>query len=222
MHTVIQFYHNLFNISIIPVVKNASGFLDDALSSCIHQTYRPIELVIFDDGSTDDSLAVIGRWEKELVENGVRVRVQKSEAHISRGPGFARNEAVIMSSGEFLCHLDADDRMHPDRIRLQLELATEKGNNCLVGCNFDREPLDSTPFYARWLNEMDDKQLVIQQYRECTIICPSWFYHRDIFDKIAKFRSKSGRRAFVESTENERIRRIPEDMYFFLDHLSSG
>ena len=140
----------------------------------------------------------------------------------ARGPGYARNEAVCNSRGDYLCHLDADDYMHSRRVELQLELAIEKGVNCLIGCNFCRAPANSTPYYQDWLNSLSDEELVIQQYRECTIICPSWFMHRYVFYKIAKLRSLCGNRAFVESYEDKTLQRIPEDTFFFMDHLQLG
>ena len=68
---------------------------------------------------------------------------------------------------------------------------------------------------------MTDEDLLIHQYRECTIISPSWFYHKDVYNKIGLFRSNTGR-AFVETSDDENLKRIPEDTYFFMDHLQSG
>ena len=206
-------------VSIIMPVHNAAAYLTPALISVLEQTYRPLEISIYDDKSFDSSVEIIESFLKRFERSNIAVSYRKSTMENALGPGFARNEAILHSNGEYLCHLDADDVMYPNRVLYQLQLAKEKGNDCLVGCNFDRD--GSTPYYTNWLNSMNDEDLVIQQYRECTIICPSWFYHKDVYNKIARLRSGCGKRAFVESTENSMIVRIPEDTYFFMDHLQT-
>jgi len=50
------------------------------------------------------------------------------------GCGYAKNQAVKSSCGEYLCFLDADDEMMPERIEMQLEIALKLANNTLIGC----------------------------------------------------------------------------------------
>jgi glycosyltransferase involved in cell wall biosynthesis len=209
-------------VSVIIPVYNAGRFIKEALGSVVHQSYRNLEVVVFDDSSDDDSLAVLESFREVFSECGIRFRIEKSHYLAPKGPGYARNEAISSSSGEYLCHLDADDYMDSRRIELQLQLALEKGKDCLVGCNFNRLPSDSTPYYTDWLNSMNDEDLVLQQFRECTVICPSWFMHRQVFDKVANHRSRCGTRAFVENDVDKILKRIPEDTFFFLDHLQLG
>ena len=95
-----------------------------------------------------------------------------------------------------------------------------------MGCNFRRIPEDATPFYTSWLNSLTNEQIHLQRFRECTIICPSWFMHRSVFDSVAASRriescdGSGSLGAYVE--DSALYTRVPEDLFFFLDHLEGG
>ena len=110
--------------------------------------------------------------------------------------------------------------MHQDRVRLQYDMMTSASDTnrsvTMIGSNFVRFPSESTPFYTEWLNRLTSRDMILQQYRECTIICPSWFYSRDVYNRI-KILNGIG---FVEKDGD--LGRVPEDLIFFLDHLLLG
>lgn len=89
---------------------NASAFLSDSIMSCIHQTYTHWELIIVDDGSTDDSLAVVKRYESDKI----RVYTQPNS-----GACAARNKALSLVKGAYVKFLDADDLLAPDCLEKQ-------------------------------------------------------------------------------------------------------
>ena len=127
----------------------------------------------------------------------------------SRGAGYARNQAVKLRdttqqsksfedhpSFHFLCILDSDDIMHPTRIAEQtyamLSLGWEDdgqhfSRKTLVGCQFDRIPKDSTWHYQHWVNSLSDERLYLEQFRECTLIQPTWFIAKDWFDYLGGY-----------------------------------
>eukprot|EP01041_Mallomonas_annulata_P012692 gene12692-26733_t len=235
-------------VSIIIPFYNAASYLPGALNSIVAQTYRPLEVVLFNDGSSDNSTEIIKAWfSNEVLRSDFQLLLGSSPTN--HGPGFARNEAILLSHGEILCHLDADDQMEPTRIFQQVNLYKLKGNNCIIGTNFIRSPIDSTPYYTDWLNAMTDSDLKLQQFRECTIICPTWLYSRELYNKVGKYRQSSrllsksninndntiisnstpdidNYRAYVESSpdllKSLGITRIPEDLFFFLDAIEIG
>jgi glycosyltransferase involved in cell wall biosynthesis len=103
--------------SIIPVFNRAS-MLREAVASVVAQTYRPIEIVIVDDGSSDDTASVaeeLARAHREIVvvhqPNG--------------GPGVAREAGRIRARGEFIQHLDSDDVLLPRKFELQVAALNE-------------------------------------------------------------------------------------------------
>jgi glycosyltransferase involved in cell wall biosynthesis len=138
-------------VSVIIPVYNAQNYLEDCLESISACTYRPLECVFFDDGSSDSSVDMIREWEKLIEKNGnsisIIVKEQQAERENRRhGPGYARNEAILASGGELICHLDADDTMTPERISelVKLYLLNKRDPLCLMGSNFERFPREST------------------------------------------------------------------------------
>ncbi len=89
---------------------NVAAFLRDAIESVLRQTLRSLEVIIVDDGSRDDTLAVA----YTLAEADPRVRVFSTPRNL--GPGGARNVALERARGDWFAILDADDEMLPDRL----------------------------------------------------------------------------------------------------------
>jgi glycosyltransferase involved in cell wall biosynthesis len=94
---------------VIPV-HNGGRFLGEALASVRAQTWRPLEIIVVDDGSTDDSVEVAARWAEVVLLRQKR-----------RGASAARNAGIARASGAFVALLDADDVWTPDKLRVQIE-----------------------------------------------------------------------------------------------------
>ena len=98
-------------VSVIIPVYNYDRYLGEAVESVLNQTYKHLEVIVVDDGSTDGSREVA----ESFAERGVRYCHQ---GHAGIGP--ARNRGVDMDQGEFLAFLDADDRWPDEKLALQL------------------------------------------------------------------------------------------------------
>jgi hypothetical protein len=101
-------------VSTIIPVHNRPRLLRDALLSVLAQTYRPIEIIIVDDGSTDETLAVIAAAKRE---NPDIVRVERI---VNSGPGAAREAGRRLACGDFLQYLDSDDLLAPTKFEIQV------------------------------------------------------------------------------------------------------
>ena len=97
-------------VSIYMPTKNRSDLLQRAAASVLAQTHPDIELLIVDDGSTDDTPAVM----KAMAERDPRVRIFRNEQ--SKGAPFSRNIAISAARGEWITGLDDDDTFMPERI----------------------------------------------------------------------------------------------------------
>src|ERR1700693_1450726 len=93
-------------VSIVIVNYNYANFLPAAIDSAIHQTYSPIEILVVDDGSTDESREIISRYQSSIVPILKR----------NGGNNSAINAGVKHSHGKIICFLDADDFYYPDKV----------------------------------------------------------------------------------------------------------
>lgn len=98
-------------VSCIIPCFNGERYLEAAIDSILQQTHRQLELIVVDDGSTDDSAAVVRRF-------GDRVLYHVQE---NRGPAGACNTGLALASGEYIAFLEQDDLWLPGKIRRQLE-----------------------------------------------------------------------------------------------------
>jgi len=100
--------------TIIPVFNRPSS-IAEAVDSVVAQTYRPIEVIIVNDGSTDDTGNVVERLAQEFGELVHAMHIDNS------GPGAAREAGRLLAQGEFIQYLDSDDILLPDKFRFQVE-----------------------------------------------------------------------------------------------------
>src|SRR5947208_3449562 len=100
-------------VSVIIPVFNRSRMLVEAVASVLAQTYRPVEIIIVDDGSTDDTPAVADA----LARQHENVRVIR---RANGGVGAARESGRAVMGGEFVQHLDSDDLLLPRKFELQV------------------------------------------------------------------------------------------------------
>jgi glycosyltransferase involved in cell wall biosynthesis len=99
-------------VSILIPAYNAKEWLADTLRSAMGQTWERKEIIVVDDGSSDQTLAIARRFESD----SVKVVTQKNQ-----GAAAARNKAFSLSQGEYIQWLDADDLLAPDKVARQIE-----------------------------------------------------------------------------------------------------
>lgn len=104
-------------VSIVIPCYNASRWLSDTIESCLEQTHRPLELIIVDDGSEDDSKKIADGLAKR---SEIPIKAIESP---HRGAGAARNLGLAAAKGPYVQFLDADDLMPAEKISTQLEAA---------------------------------------------------------------------------------------------------
>ena len=97
-------------VSVIIAVYNGERYLDAAIESVLAQDYRPREIIVVDDGSTDGSAAVARRFAPAV----------RCFAQANGGVGSALNYGIKQATGEFLAFLDADDLWSHDKLTLQM------------------------------------------------------------------------------------------------------
>jgi glycosyltransferase involved in cell wall biosynthesis len=111
-------------VSIIVPAYRQAKYLSGAIDCVLRQSYQPLELIVVNDGSDDDT---------EAVARGYGDRLQYIYQP-NRGPSAARNAGIHVARGRYLHFLDADDLLHPDGVAWLVEAMADKEDRiCLMG-----------------------------------------------------------------------------------------
>jgi glycosyltransferase involved in cell wall biosynthesis len=113
-------------VSVVMATYNMARFLPQAIESVLNQTYPHLELHVIDDGSTDNSQALVQRY---LPDGRVRYTLQPNQ-----GQAKAKNAGIRASRGDFVAFLDADDLWLPKKLELQLA-AFAKNPSAAIVCS---------------------------------------------------------------------------------------
>jgi len=109
-------------VSILIPTYNYGRYICQAVDGVLAQTYRPLEIVVVDDGSTDDT-------RERLKSYGDRIRYVHQQ---NQGPEFARNAGIREAKGEFIAFLDPDDAWAPHKLAAQVAVMTTQPDVWLV------------------------------------------------------------------------------------------
>lgn len=117
-------------VSILIAAYNAEKWIGDTIKSALNQTYPRKEIIIVNDGSSDNTLAIAERFES---------RSLKVISQENKGANVARNRALEYAQGDYIQWLDADDLLHPEKIALQLD-GSENGQSSrtLLTCSWGK------------------------------------------------------------------------------------
>ncbi len=113
-------------ISVIVPVYNVEDYLDQCMESIVGQNYPHLEILMVDDGSTDNSGALCDQW----AERDQRIRVIHQE---NGGLSAARNTALDAMSGELVIMVDSDDVLHPDAVSILLQAIQAHHADVVIG-----------------------------------------------------------------------------------------
>lgn len=152
-------------VSVIVPAYNAATYLPESIDSVLAQTYQDFEIILVDDGSTDQINCVVEKYRSQL-------RYMRQE---NKGPSAARNTGIRMALGEYLVFLDADDLIFTKKLALQAAFLDEHPDISIVysdgycikedeNGNEVRESFASLGYIIKSLAEPEDslKVLLIQ------------------------------------------------------------
>ena len=103
-------------VSVVIPNYNYSEFICDAIESALDQTYKPLQIIVVDDGSSDNSLEVVRQYLKHIT-----LIVQQNS-----GQSAARNAGIREAQGDYVALLDADDYWNPNKLDHQMKLLNQK------------------------------------------------------------------------------------------------
>lgn len=106
-------------VSVIMPAYNAAAYIEEAIRSVMEQTYTNWQLLVLDDGSVDDTCAIVHR----LAQEDGRIRLVRNEANM--GVAKTRNRGLDMCDEGYVAFLDSDDWWHPEKLATQMHLAEQ-------------------------------------------------------------------------------------------------
>ena len=126
-------------VSVAMPVFNGAQTIEPAIRSVLYQTYENWELILVEDGSTDETLA----RSRQFTDSRIRIISDGT----NQGHGARLNQAIELSRGKYIARMDQDDLCFPERFELQVDFLEEKGifDNTLIlfcsdngACPFER------------------------------------------------------------------------------------
>lgn len=115
-------------VAVLVAERNMAEYLDRCLESIVNQTYKDLEIVIVDDGSTDGSAEILDGFQQ--ADPRIKVIYQENKGHSE-----ARNVALANSKSEYVYFIDADDYIHPQTIEILLNNLLETDSDISIGCS---------------------------------------------------------------------------------------
>lgn len=186
-------------ISCIVPVFNGERYLKEALDSILAQTYRPIEIIVVDDGSTDNTAAVVAGYGEQ-----VRYLLQSNT-----GPAAARNLGLTAAHGAFVAFLDADDLWHTEKLSRQMTQFAIRPELDLCVTHIQNFWIPELQEEAEWFQDHRFSQS-LPGYVTSTLLA-----RRAIFDKLGSFnptlRHAEDVEWFVRATEQETVMALLPD-----------
>lgn len=167
-------------VSVIIPTYNRSAYVKDAIESVLSQSYSNLEIIVVDDGSTDDTRDVI-----TLFADRVRYFYQDN-----KGPSSARNMGISEATGDFVAFLDSDDLWRQDKLEKQLKLFGENSRLGLVASGHDvinhrGEHILSYILKPKELNQLHSRRIIRNLFST-----PSVLVRKSCFDSVGVFDEK--------------------------------
>lgn len=164
-------------LTVVVPVFNTYKFLDRCMQSVVDQTYRNLEIIVVDDGSTDDSPGLCDKWEKQ--DNRIKV-IHKSNGGLSS----ARNAALDCAAGEYISFLDSDDFWDP-RFAEKMISVIKENNVQIVQCRLRNVPENfqitnhTETAYTKCKKVTSREALLGRDYN---VTACAKIYHRSLFE----------------------------------------
>lgn len=164
-------------ISIIVPVYNVEKYLRECLDSIVKQTYKNIEVILVDDGSTDGS----GDICEEYARFDERIRIIHQE---NQGVSIARNNGITAANGEYVMFVDSDDWIEPDYCSIPYKHAKEYGADIVIFRHRDVGGENAVNLEKRTPGILSKDQAVWMVYHLCGAIVWDKLYRKELLDGI--------------------------------------
>lgn len=167
-------------ISVIVPIYNVEKYLSKCIESIINQTYKDLEIILVDDGSTDSSGKICDEFATK--DNRIKV-IHKNNGGVSS----ARNQGLDKANGDYIAFVDSDDYIEKDMYEKMINIINKYGVD-IVSCNYNHVNGKIEPFFSLDKDEyIDNKTELIEkifQYKNYDMILFNKLYKKYIWNNI--------------------------------------
>ena len=203
-------------LSVLMPVYNTQKYLKSAIESVLAQTFSDFELLIIDDGSTDNSLNII----REYADKDCRIKYLSRE---NKGLVTTLNELVNMASAEIVARMDGDDTIMPERFSEQFEIVSKGGDKIICGSWVQTTNQLNEIWHYRQADNFTKNLLLTGVTPLChaSLMCTRKLLKSNPFQK--EFEYLEDYALFCQLTAEDKVffYNIPKVLYFYNIHLES-
>lgn len=211
-------------ISVIVPIYNSERYLDHCIKSIVMQTFQNLEIILIDDGSTDQSGFICDNWAKK----DQRIKVVHQE---NKGISFSRNVGLQCATGDGILMVDSDDYIASQMIE-RMHDVLDRYHTELVICNMEKGNLEDYQFQEKTNDEVEiiDNETALHRiyeskYKELLYVVP-WakLYKRELFQNLQYPNGKIFEDIYLTHEilfKCKKIAIVPEKMIYYYQHEES-
>lgn len=200
-------------ISVVLPTHNRGNMIDQVIMSVLNQTYEPIELLVVDDGSTDDTTQKVKDFENDSI---TYIKLDEN-----KGPNFARNVGLNQADGNFISFIDSDVIILPEKLSKQLNVLLNADDKVgIVHCGHFRNYYGYLIPNRKYLSGHIFNDLIMGKEK---VITSSMLIKRDCFDTAGQWDEELPSFNEFDLTlrfaKHFRFDVVPEPLFYEIDHV---
>ncbi|MDA9140750.1 glycosyltransferase family 2 protein [Gammaproteobacteria bacterium] len=197
-------------VSIYVLNHNYSQYLKFAIDSCLQQSYSNIEILLIDDGSTDESLSII---DSLTLDNNIKVIKQQNLGLIK-----SCNTAISHTHGKYILRLDADDYLHKDAIKELVQKMEEDEEIVLVFPNYWEVDINNTPIREVQRFNFDTEVTLFNLPSHGAVT----LFRRDFLEAIGgydeSFSRQDGYFIWLKAIQDYKVSNVTKPLFYYRQH----
>lgn len=203
----------MIRVTVYVLNFNYAQFLDQCVTSILSQTFQDFELIIIDDGSTDDSASVIQKFAEDPK---VRIRIQDNVGLTS-----SCNIALAMASGEYIVRVDGDDYLHPKAIESMVAALDANPQACLVFPDYFEVDINGEVITEVRRGHSSESLTLKDQpaHGACTMFRSNVL--RSIGGYDESLSRQDGYDIWLRLVDNYEVFNLPESLFYYRQHSTS-
>ncbi|MDR1544610.1 MAG: glycosyltransferase [Prevotellaceae bacterium] len=202
-------------VSVNIPVKNGKKYLKQCIESVLNQTFSDFELLIVNDGSTDETANIVRSFSDK--------RIRFFENETCKGIAFTRNFAVELSRGKYIAVFDCDDVMLPEKLQKQVDFLKKNPDFALVGSSIEKIDKKGVVI-GKQIYKLPENLIKSQLFFDNYFAQPSMLIRREVFEKFRynpQFMMASDYAFWSQIAENHKVANLKEILIKYRIHSQS-